>query len=88
MTKSCVTSTPSKTVGNVYRLSGTKTDGDGGVCCETPNAVLPKDIIQTTEKTMEKSLSFMLKISSIKLTGLYLEIFEKYKVRGVLQRSH
>jgi hypothetical protein len=68
----------------VYRLSGTKIDGDGGVCCETPNATPPKDSIQTTEKTMEKSLSFMLKISSIKLTGLYLEIFEKYKVRGVL----
>ena len=61
MIKSCVTSTPSKTVGNVYRLSGTKADGDGGVCCEAPNTTLPKDSIQTTDKKMDKNLSFMFK---------------------------
>jgi len=88
MIKSCVTSVPSKTVGKVYRLSGTKTEGDVSVCCESPNTTLPKDSIQMTDKKMDKSLGFMLKTSSIKQTGLYLEVFEKYKVRGVLQRSH
>jgi hypothetical protein len=43
----------------VYRLSGTKTDGDAGVCCEAPNAPLQKDIKQTTEKKMKKSFCFM-----------------------------
>ena len=71
MIKSCVTSVPSMTVGNVYRLSGRKTDGDGGVCFEAPNATLLNDIIQTAEKTMEKSLSFMLKMSLKKLSGSY-----------------
>ncbi len=69
--KSCVTSVPSITVGNVYRLSDTKTDGDGGVCLEAPNALLLKDIIQTAAKKIKKSLSFMLKISLKKLTGSY-----------------
>jgi hypothetical protein len=52
------------TVGNVYRLSGTKTEGDGDVCFEAPNAPLLKDNIQTTDKKMDKSFSFILKISS------------------------
>jgi len=86
--KSCVTSVPSITVGNVYRLSGTKTEGDEGVCFEAPNTPLFKDKIQTTVKKMEISLNFMLKISLKRLTVSYLEIFEKYKLRGVLQRSH
>ena len=59
MIKSCVTSVPSKTVGKVYRLSGTKTAGDVSVCSEAPNAPLQKDIIQTTEKKMKKSFCFM-----------------------------
>jgi len=59
MIKSCVTSVPSKTVGKVYRLSGTKTDGDVSVCCEAPNAPLQKDIVQTTVKKMKKSFCFM-----------------------------
>ena len=62
MIKSCVTSVPSITVGNVYRLSGIKTEGDEGVCFEAPNAPLLKDKRQTAIKKMEKSLSFMLKI--------------------------
>ena len=72
MIKSCVTSVPSITVGNVYRLSGTKTDGDGGVCCEAPNAPLFKNKIQTTAKKMDKSLSFILKISLKKINRFKL----------------
>ena len=71
MIKSCVTSVPSKTEEKVYRLSGTKTDGDAGVCCEAPNTPLFKDNIQTVAKKMEISLSFMLKISLKKLSGSY-----------------
>jgi hypothetical protein len=56
-----VISVPSITVGNVYRLSGTKTDGDKGVCFEAPNAPLLKHKIQTAAKKMDKSLSFMFK---------------------------
>ena len=67
MIKSCVTSVPSMTVGNVYRLSDTKTEGDGDVCFEAPNAPLSKDKIQTAAKKMEKSLSFMLKMSLKKI---------------------
>ena len=71
MIKSCVISVPSITVGNVYRLSGTKTDGDKGVCFEAPNTSLLKDKIQTAAKMMDKSLRFMLKISLKKITGSY-----------------
>jgi hypothetical protein len=63
MIKSCVTSVPSMTMGNVYRLSGTNADGDGDVCFEAPNTPLLKHRIQTAAKKMEKSLSFMLKVS-------------------------
>jgi len=61
MIKSCVTSVPSIIVGNLYRLSGTKTDGDKGVCFEALNALLLKHKIQTAAKKMDKNLSFMFK---------------------------
>jgi len=67
MIKSCVTSAPSITVGNMYRLSGTTTEDDGGVCFEAPNAPLLKGIIQTAAKKMKISLSFMLKMSLKKI---------------------
>jgi hypothetical protein len=63
MIKLWVTSVPSITVGNVYRLSGTKAEGEGSVCFEAPNAPLSKAIIQTAAKKMEKILSFIFKIS-------------------------
>jgi len=69
--KSCVTSVPSITVGNVYRLSGTKTESDEGVCSEAPNAPLFKDKRQTAAKKMEISLNFMFKVSLKKLTVSY-----------------
>jgi len=72
MIKSCVISVPSITVGNVYRLSGTKTDGDKGVCFEAPNAPLLKDKIQTAAKMMDKSLRFMLKMSLKKIDRFIL----------------
>jgi len=72
MIKSCVTSVPSITVGNVYRLSGTRTEGDKGVCFEAPNTPLLKDKIQTTAKKMDKNLSFMLKMSLKKINRFIL----------------
>jgi hypothetical protein len=56
----------------VYRLSGTKTDGDKGVCFEAPNAPLLKDKIQTAAKMMDKSLRFMLKMSLKKIDRFIL----------------
>ncbi len=69
MIKSCVTSVPSKTEEKVYRLSGTKTDGDAGVCCEAPNTPLLKDNIQTDGKKDGKKFKFHVKNILKKING-------------------